>query len=927
VAALERHIIELAVRDGVSKALRDIGITADQTTRKVEDGNRRAARSSQDWSKAAAGIGAALGGVTVLATKFANESEVANQRLQASIEATGASYDDYADSIKDASDAALQMAFDDEEAVDALAALTQGTGDAQRALDDLSLVMDIARARGISLADASRIVIAAEQGRITSLRRLGISIDENATREEALAALQTKFAGQAEAYAETNAATWDRVGNTIENKLESIGGTLVDFQGPILALSTAGVALGPLSDAFTALDGKAKLAAASSKALHLALSPAGLLGIVGGLTAGMVYLVATTDEFSASAQAAEDESADLANSYAALAASIDDVIERERTRSTFAGFSGLQEQAQKDLRTYEELQNAVDEWQSEFPQLESVAVGALISINEETQEWLDFNRDGRISLQELTGAVEQFGDKALLTSDQASQIGESLTQALSHADVDINRVLDDFSDLEQRFRSGKITGDQFADGVQDIADSWGEYTPYALEAAGATNQVTDAIRFATTEWHAAVPVLGDLTSEVEANTEAMGNWYVANHASVPVIEAIVEQTGYATKGLGDLSTGADNTTTASYQLGAALADLGQHLEDDIPDQAGRAYNSIVGYTDGLVGSIQKIKDWSDELTAPLGTDFMANGDPSRLIQLMNQGRLDVEDYNEALQAQTDIYGDLARAQDASAVIQIRSASTLAAGADATADYLENLSKLPEAELEVQLAWADSDIAGRANEIADMAAQFGNMDDAQKAAFESMVESAAATDPQLAALLESLGIIKQDLDDPTGWQLAIDDSNAQTSLGDVVDAIETLGAIILGIPDIDIDATLHTGGFWDVYNALPDSATIDVYYAYHGSIPQLALGGVVPWEGDTAAMGRSGRGVTLVGEHGPELVNLPGGSIVHPNHASRYMSPKGGGGGMTFTGPITVVANDPQSFMRQMRNYTSTMERR
>jgi hypothetical protein len=927
VAALERHIIELAVRDGVSKALRDIGITADQTTRKVEDGNRRAARSSQDWSKAAAGIGAALGGVTVLATKFANESEVANQRLQASIEATGASYDDYADSIKDASDAALQMAFDDEEAVDALAALTQGTGDAQRALDDLSLVMDIARARGISLADASRIVIAAEQGRITSLRRLGISIDENATREEALAALQTKFAGQAEAYAETNAATWDRVGNTIENKLESIGGTLVDFQGPILALSTAGVALGPLSDAFTALDGKAKLAAASSKALHLALSPAGLLGIVGGLTAGMVYLVATTDEFSASAQAAEDESADLANSYAALAASIDDVIERERTRSTFAGFSGLQEQAQKDLRTYEELQNAVDEWQSEFPQLESVAVGALISINEETQEWLDFNRDGRISLQELTGAVEQFGDKALLTSDQASQIGESLTQALSHADVDINRVLDDFSDLEQRFRSGKITGDQFADGVQDIADSWGEYTPYALEAAGATNQVTDAIRFATTEWHAAVPVLGDLTSEVEANTEAMGNWYVANHASVPVIEAIVEQTGYATTGLGDLAVGADNTTTSSYELGAALADLGQHLEDDIPDQAGRAYNSIVGYTDGLVGSIQKIKDWSDELTAPLGTDFMANGDPSRLIQLMNQGRLDVEDYNEALQAQTDIYGDLARAQDASAVIQIRSASTLAAGADATADYLENLSKLPEAELEVQLAWADSDIAGRANEIADMAAQFGNMDDAQKAAFESMVESAAATDPQLAALLESLGIIKQDLDDPTGWQLAIDDSNAQTSLGDVVDAIETLGAIILGIPDIDIDATLHTGGFWDVYNALPDSATIDVYYAYHGSIPQLALGGVVPWEGDTAAMGRSGRGVTLVGEHGPELVNLPGGSIVHPNHASRYMSPKGGGGGMTFTGPITVVANDPQSFMRQMRNYTSTMERR
>jgi hypothetical protein len=273
---------------------------------------------------------------------------------------------------------------------------------------------------------------------------------------------------------------------------------------------------------------------------------------------------------------------------------------------------------------------------------------------------------------------------------------------------------------------------------------------------------------------------------------------------------------------------------------------------------------------------------------------------------------------------------LTRAQDASAVIQIRNASALADGADATADYLEKLSKLPESELELQLAWADTDIAGRANEIAGMATQFDEMSEAQKAAFGEMVTSAAATDPQLAAVLQSLGLIKEDVNDPTGWSLVMDTSDSESDLDRVEAAINRVADALEIQYLLSVGVTLDDALFWQAIDNLPDSHLITVYYqdgGYYGR-PGYALGGLIPDSGiDHAALGRMARGnLVEVGEHGPEFVSLPGGSVVHPNHASRYMDKGSGGGGITINN-MTVVANDPQSFMRQMRNYTSTMERR
>lgn len=932
--ALERHVVELSARDTLTPVLKNVGREAENAGRKAEDAGKRATKSTQDWGRAASAVGLALGTGIGVAIKVFNEAEVVQTRLRQSVENTGAAYEEYADSIDKASDAALKLAFDDEDALSSIAALTDATGNAQTAITDLALAEDIARGRGIDLAAATNIVIAAETGRFASLKRLGIVVDENASKEEVLASLQAKYAGQAQAYAQTNAATWDRVQNTIENALERVGGALADYQGLILAVAASGSTLGPLADAFTALGGKAKLASVASNALSLAMSPAGLLGITTALTAGMVYLVATTDEFTASAQAAERESADLANSYAALAASIEDVTEREKVRQTYAEFSGLQEQAQKDLRTYEELQNAIVEWQSEFPQMQDVAIGALTSINEETQNWLDFNHDGRLSIDELTQAYDQFGEKALITTDQAHDITKNLTEALAHADVNVTKVLADYNALEQQWLAGEITGQQFADGVEDINQHWGDYTQYTLEATVATQNLTQAMDgwFAVGARHKA---------EVAADADAMKDWVKgqtnAGHAITDNIDVIVKQehaldgaaSAYdtvdrnavsAATGFDTAATAAVGVTDATIALDQQLDALSETLKADLPGAASAAYQRVVGFTSGMVGAIKTSRDWADALIAPVGTF-------SELDNMLASGAIDIEDYNEAQQAQVDITNDLARATAAANIIQVKQADTVADGADATADYLEYLAALPEAQQAIKLAWADTDVAGQAMEIANLTASFGDMNDAQQTAFENMVESAANTNPALALVLSDMKLIEEQADGT--YELKVPTDNAKSSTEVLIDTMNHLINTINGIPDVTVAVTADTSQFWAAYQALPTfRSVIDIVTGN-----ARALGGVIPYPDtsvplDTAALGRVSSGTTtLVGEHGPELVSLPGGSHVLPNHATEYDKRARGRGGDLIIQNMTVVANDPQTFMRQMRQYTTTMERR
>jgi hypothetical protein len=167
----DRVQIQITATDGASRVFANVASSADKMDQSLD----RAGRTGVEFSKVGAAIGASLGVAVVAFGEFgraAAESEAAQARVETAVESTGAAFEDYAEAIQEASDQALELSFDDEDALNAISAITTATGDAAFAIENLGLVMDIARGRQIDLAAASKIVIAAEQGRYGSLARL-----------------------------------------------------------------------------------------------------------------------------------------------------------------------------------------------------------------------------------------------------------------------------------------------------------------------------------------------------------------------------------------------------------------------------------------------------------------------------------------------------------------------------------------------------------------------------------------------------------------------------------------------------------------------------------------------------------------------------------------------------------------------------------
>jgi len=934
----QRLQVTLSARDQLSPVLKKVGVEAETAGRKAEDAGKRATRSTQDWGRAASAVGAALGVGIAASIKIFNEAEVVQTRLRQSVENTGAAYEEYADSIDKAADSALQLAFDDEDALNAISALTDATGNAQTAINDLALAEDIARGRGIDLAAATNIVIAAETGRFASLKRLGIQVDENATKEEVLAGLQAKYAGQAEAYAKTNQATWDRIGNTIENRLESIGGALADFQGPILALSTAGVALGPLSDAFTAIDGKAKIARVSSLALGAALSPAGLAIGALGAAAGITYLINQMNRYDDAAETAARSTLDLSNFFKSLAASLDPANQRiiRELGENLDQIISDAAQRQSDLDKLITLQLGItNEGIDISTQAAAELAAETTGLTVEQLKWIDGNRDLRITIDEVNSSVELFQRNLdRLNADQVKEVQANIQSLFSKSNLDYEKASAAINDLNNQLDAGMLTPEQYVQAISDLATNYGDLiTGMAADTEDATVRMRRswggmALMFPQTlaeiskEFAAFQKTLGD-TGDTLITTFADSE-KALDGVSESALGADSSLTGAAV-GFERAISGAQGATEATAELDTQLAALSDTLEADLPGAATAAYQRVVGFTSGMVSAIKTSKDWADALIAPVGTF-------SELDNMLSRGLIDIEDYNEAQNAQIDLTNDLARATDAANIIQVKQADTVAEGARQTADYLETLSKMPEAQQELALAWADTDVAGQAMEVANLSASYDEMNATQQEAFANMVESAANTNPALAAVLSDMKLIELQSDGTYELKVPTDNAKSDTEL--LIDAINRLTAAITGVPDVEVATHLDTGGFWAAWNQLPSFKAINVYTTGgYGPTPDLALGGIVDASHghlmETAALGRvSGGRMTLVGENGPELAMLPGGTHVLPNHATRYDGRvRDRGGAAVVIQNMTVVANDPQTFMRQMRTYSSTMERR
>lgn len=188
--------------------------------------------------------GAAVAGIGLLAAglydaaQAAGEEEVGIARLGAAVTATGADWTTASGAIETyiASQTA-RAALDDGVARDALSRLTTTTGDYKQAMDLLPLAMDLAAAKNMDLATASDIVGKVAMGNTGILSRYGIVLEEGATSTEALAEMQGRFAGQAEAFGNTYQGQTQKMDIALGNLKETIGAAVL----PVLT-QLAGVA-------------------------------------------------------------------------------------------------------------------------------------------------------------------------------------------------------------------------------------------------------------------------------------------------------------------------------------------------------------------------------------------------------------------------------------------------------------------------------------------------------------------------------------------------------------------------------------------------------------------------------------------------------------------------------------------------------------
>jgi len=524
----EVHQVEIkGDASGLLKAFQDVSGAAGKTAATVEGMGDKASQGLAKTATAASSattsmskfgsalgaignvasgvIGATLVGVLSEASRAAAEAEASQARLEQAISNTGAAFELYAPAIERAVAASVQLGFDDEDTADAIANMAQMTGDAAQAIDLLATAQDLARAKGISLAQASTIIGKVATGNTSILARYGIVVKDGATATEALGAIQQQTAGQAQRYGQTQAAAIDRLQTSWGNLMENIGG----MAGPLQAV--LGVLPG-VSTAFQAAGGAASTLAGGLPKLIGMMNPLAL-GI--GAASGAAVLAA------AAFLKWRDSSAKMEEAAVSLQAALADITS-EQTRQRLSDL----------VLVWDDLKDPDINWQGLFPQdqisqMEQAwagAVNAAQAATTATENWvgeleygqgvlLEMTKAGTIGPDLNTAAIEDF--TTILTQGSAKAKAElkDLIEQIGNADAaSIGGILNQVDVLASRTTDA-------TDEMSGLGDSITETGAAAEDAAASIADLADTIASDIKSAVSAIQSLGDDAIAAAKETE------------------------------------------------------------------------------------------------------------------------------------------------------------------------------------------------------------------------------------------------------------------------------------------------------------------------------------------------------------------------------------------------------------------------
>ncbi len=136
---------------------------------------------------------AGLAAVGVEAVKMADNFDVAQSQLQVAIKNSGQSFKSVQPSIDATYGSMAQLGLNSTDAAGALQMLVTSTGNTKKAEGDLSIAADLARAKHISLSDATAILTKTLAGSTRGLTTLGVNIDVGSGKLKTIATDTTAY--------------------------------------------------------------------------------------------------------------------------------------------------------------------------------------------------------------------------------------------------------------------------------------------------------------------------------------------------------------------------------------------------------------------------------------------------------------------------------------------------------------------------------------------------------------------------------------------------------------------------------------------------------------------------------------------------------------------------------------------------------------
>jgi len=176
---------------------------------------------------AAVAIGVGVTAELYKSVKAAAEAEKSTQALRGQLKSLGMSGD--VERLQNQfTQLATTLGVDDEAASRAFTTILRLTGDSTKAMDGLNLALDLSANTGFADLEKNAMSVGrAMNGNTRLFKQFGITVDENTTKQEALAIVSKRVQGQAEAFGGSATGSFQRFNEAVENLRENIGGPLV----------------------------------------------------------------------------------------------------------------------------------------------------------------------------------------------------------------------------------------------------------------------------------------------------------------------------------------------------------------------------------------------------------------------------------------------------------------------------------------------------------------------------------------------------------------------------------------------------------------------------------------------------------------------------------------------------------------------------